>query len=77
MGFEIEGKTVDDLVAEILEVVDSGAMITKFAVLIEGMDSDGSRSIYMSTNHNATTWDNIGLLRYALAREEAMTVRDI
>lgn len=61
---------VEDLVAHILEYVDSGAMVTKFIVLIEGIDSEGTRSVYMSTNEEAKIWDNLGLLNYGIAQEQ-------
>ncbi len=66
----------EDLVSELIEGLDPGAMVTKFVVVAEGIDTDGVRALYTATHEGAKAWDSIGLLTYALARENAQILRE-
>lgn len=63
-----------NLISQYVEKLDPGAMVTKFVIIAEGIDSDGDRASYSSTHEDATSWDIMGLLLYGLVREVAALV---
>lgn len=66
----------DNLIAQFVQGIDPGAVVTKFVIMAEGFDADGSRASYTSTHDGASPWDTMGLLIYGMAREFAQVVRD-
>lgn len=66
----------DDLnneLTRILQKVEPG-MVTKWVVLAETIDTDGDRGLWCFCNQGATAWDTLGLLQFALHREQAKTL---
>lgn len=62
-----------DHIADLIQGLDPGAVVTKFVVIAEVIDTDGEQCVWMETNHDANPWDTLGLLAYAKAIEtEAM-----
>lgn len=59
--------SAEDHVAQILEEMNPGCMMTKFILIAEGIDTDGERGVYTVQNDGAMLWDNIGMLEFALA----------
>lgn len=47
------------------------SMATKWVALIETMDGDGQRGIWTLTSSEATAWDTLGMLTYAIQLEQA------
>jgi len=66
----------DDLISQFVDGLDPGAMVTKFVVIAEGIDPQGERAVYTATHENANSWDVMGLLKYAMTREESSMVAD-
>lgn len=54
------------LVSQIIEGLDSGAMVTRFVVVAEVMDSDGKRGVWVEHGDTCMAWDYLGLLTYAI-----------
>lgn len=55
-----------DLVAQLIEDLDPGCVVIKFAVVVEVIDAEGNRTVWRTTHDNATRWDTYGLLTEAL-----------
>lgn len=67
-GDEVSGK-VHDAIASVLQA--GGAMVTKFTAAVEVIEPDGGRAIWLLASEGSQAWESIGMLRYALATEEA------
>lgn len=65
-----------DHVADLIHGLDPGAMVTKFVVVAEVIDTDGDQCVWVSTHEDARPWDVLGLLGYATALENAAIQRD-
>jgi hypothetical protein len=68
----------DDLHNElnrILQKVESG-IVTKWVLLSETIDAEGARGLWCFCNEGATAWDTLGLLMFALQREQAKIRED-
>ncbi len=48
-----------------------GMMITGFALVVAGIDSNGEKAAWLRTNPGATAWETSGLLKFALNEEAA------
>jgi hypothetical protein len=46
-------------------------VVTRWISVIEVMDSDGKRGIYLMPQQGAQAWDSLGLLLYAIQVEQA------
>lgn len=69
-------ESAESLVARLLPTFEDDAVINRYIVIADGFDPDGRRAIYMACNEGASCWDNIGMLQYALNREEASIISD-
>ena len=49
----------------------SGEMVTRWLACAEVIGADGERALWMTTNENATAWDNLGMLTFMLQTEQA------
>lgn len=58
-------------IAELLQRIDPGVMVTGFVLTAEVIGSDGGHSVWTLTASDATVWSTLGLLRYAEACEVA------
>jgi hypothetical protein len=56
-------------VSDLVQQLDPGAMVTRFVVLAEVIDADNDRALWSFTAPDATKWDSMGLLQFALRRE--------
>jgi hypothetical protein len=56
-------------VAQLIEGLDPGAMVTQFVVIAEVIGGDGQRAIWIDAHDGATPWDVAGLLAYAMTQE--------
>ncbi|MDB5716270.1 MAG: hypothetical protein JWO15_3667 [Sphingomonadales bacterium] len=65
----------DNLVAQLIDGLDPGALVTKFVVIAEAIDTNGRRALYTASNEGAMNWDSVGLLRTALSMEEAAILK--
>ena len=54
----------------VLQKVEPG-MVTKWVILAETIDADGDRGLWSLCSESATAWDTLGLLQFALHREQA------
>lgn len=68
---EEPNQDTDGFVSNLLEAIDSGAVMTKYVIIIEGIDTDGDRAIYTSTNDEASSWDVLGMVDYVHMKEQA------
>lgn len=59
-----------NLIAQLVEGLDPGAMVTKYVLVAEVIDTDGDQCIWMNTHSDANAWDTLGLLAYATAVEQ-------
>lgn len=60
----------DKAVGEIVAEMDPGSLVTKYLVIAEALDTDGKVALYTSAHKNANSWDILGLLEFAGAREK-------
>lgn len=67
--------SAEGFVSDFLEDADAGAMVTRFLLVVEGIDSDGERAIYMRTHEGAAVWDVMGLAQFALSTEQVGLIR--
>jgi hypothetical protein len=65
----------EDLVSQLVDGLDAGAMVTKYVVIAEGIDTNGERAIYLSTNETAMAHDVLGLLEYSIQLERAAMLK--
>jgi hypothetical protein len=67
----------DELISLFVEGLEPGAMVTKYVIVAEGIDPSGNRANYTATHTDATSWDVMGLLEYARAREQGAVIRSM
>lgn len=48
----------------------------KFALIMEAIDADGSRNLYMATSDGQRAWDTLGLLMYGIQVEQTAQLDD-
>jgi hypothetical protein len=60
-----------DHIAELIEGLDPGCIVTRFVMVAEVIDTDGDRALWVQTDDDAKPWDTFGLMQYALAVEQA------
>ncbi len=58
-------------VAALITDLDPGAMVQRFVLLAEVIDSDGERALWALTPPDARAWDTLGLIEYARLIEAA------
>lgn len=51
-----------------------GDMVIKWVAAVETMDADGERGVWTLADDEASPWDTLGLLTYALQTEQAAAV---
>lgn len=61
----------DKAVSEMVESMDPGSMVTKYVLVAEALDSEGRRALYTNANDKAKSWEIMGLLQFAIAKEMA------
>lgn len=62
---------MNDLVGQIIEGLDPGAFVTKFVLVAEVIDTEGTRGVWAQGSDDLTRWDTYGLLTEALTTEKA------
>lgn len=67
--FAIE--VAQDAIADLVQKLDPGSMVTRYIVLIEVVDSDSDRGVWHFTAPGASAWDTLGLLEYGKSQEYA------
>lgn len=55
-----------DAVAKMVQDFEAGAVVTKFVVVAEVINTDGECGVWTTTHEGAKSWDVAGLLVYAL-----------
>jgi hypothetical protein len=55
-------------------LAESDEMVTRWVALIESVDTDGKRGLFLLSNEDAKAWENIGMLGYALQCEQSRSV---
>lgn len=67
----------EDLYADVRQAVldataRAGVVHIKHALILEGLDpTDGERAVWLIPSEGTTSWDVLGLLAFATARETA------
>lgn len=64
------------LIAQLVDKLDEGAMVTKFVVVAEVIDGQGERAVWIEDGGSCASWDIIGLLTYALEVNAAAVDED-
>ena len=64
-------RTSLDLVAELIEGLEPGAMVTRFVLVAEVFDPDGDVCVWRCTHDGSKPWETLGLLEWAATREAA------
>jgi hypothetical protein len=59
------------IIAQLVEGLEPGALVTRFVVVAEIIAADGERKLWVDTDDDATRWDTYGLLTWALNEETA------
>ena len=57
------------LVSELIAGLDAGAMVTKYVVVAEVIDTEGQRAVWVEHGDTCMAWDLQGLLSFALTEE--------
>ena len=57
------------LIAQLVEGLEPGSLVTKFVVVAEVIDPSGGRAVWCDNQPGAMRWDTYGLLTYALEQE--------
>jgi hypothetical protein len=73
------GPSLEQAIGEaISEAVGSqeGGFVTKWVTVMETVGPEGQRGIWTFTSEDMTAYDSLGLLQYAVFREQAAIVRD-
>lgn len=52
-----------------------GGLVTKWVALVETVGPDGERGLWPCTGGGVTKWDAVGMLQYAVFREQAAMMR--
>lgn len=52
-------------------------LVTKWVALVETIEEDGPRALYIAGSDGLQAWDTQGMLKYALAREDAAVAADL
>lgn len=73
MSSELQRK-LESAVSEVLNEYEP-SVITRWVMMIEVIDADGSRGLWSFAHNNATPWDTCGLLQYGLQREQTRIMR--
>ncbi len=60
---------VNDAIAS--AIANNGDMIVRWVAAIEGIDSDGSRYLWLMADDSSTAWDRLGMYQFALTQEQA------
>lgn len=63
-------------IADLIQTIDGGAILTGFTLCAEIVGTDGKRALWMLTPPDQRAWDTLGYLTYALQVEQAGTVGD-
>jgi len=65
----VAGEVIDNKISEIVDITHPGGMITRFFLITEVIEPEsGHRIVTLLNNDGATTWDDLGLLEFALAQ---------
>jgi hypothetical protein len=65
------------IIAQLVEGLEPGALITRFVVVSEIITSSGERVLWTTAHEDATHWDTYGLLMWALNEESACQVAEL
>ena len=65
------GEMAQDMLADLIQKLDPGAMLTRFVGIVEVVDADGDRCVWTLVTPGATAWDSLGLMEYGKAIEYA------
>ncbi len=67
----------EEIVAAVRSSLGSkGEMATRIVVLAETMDGDGQVALWSATDPDAKPWQVLGLLMWAVQREQAGIIED-
>lgn len=74
-----DGKDMRDAlntaIADVIQHQEHG-FVTKWIALVESVDEDGVRGLWMCGHEDLKRWDSIGMLHYALTLDSARAARD-
>jgi hypothetical protein len=56
-----------DAMAQLVEQFEAGSVVTKFVVVAEVITTEGKTVVWTASHENATDWDRLGLLTYAMS----------
>jgi hypothetical protein len=73
VSFETAQKAMDTAIREVVSA-EGAAMVTRWVTLVEAIDADGARVMWGFAPDNAKRWDILGMLQFALMREQAGTL---
>ena len=73
MDLTPEEQPVRDQVLQAIEasLQKFGGFALNWSCIVEAVDADGKKSIWLLANEDARAWDVMGLLQYALTMEQA------
>ena len=69
MSTEDTRQAVSDAITQAIH--GDGDMVTKWVAVIEGFNPDGERYLWLMSDEDAMPWDRLGMLQFALGREQA------
>jgi hypothetical protein len=66
----------DRAIGVFLSELGSDLATGKFALLVEALDEDGKRGLWMVTHPDQTAWETLGLLQYGIQCEQSANGND-
>jgi len=57
-------------VADLIQQIDPGSMVTRFVLVVEVVDAENQRGCWLLTPPDSRPWDTLGLCSFAAAVEQ-------
>lgn len=73
----IDPDGVREAMANAVSTALPGEMVTRWVAIVETIDDEGVRALWLQAAEGQKSWDTLGLLRYADHLEAASIVRDV
>lgn len=51
-------------------------MVTKWVAIVESIDNDGLRALWLLTDEGAKPWDTLGMLTFGIQQEQVASIVD-
>lgn len=73
---DLDSEAVRTALANAVSTALPGEMVTRWVAIVETIDDEGVRALWLQAAEHQKSWDTLGLLRYADHLEAASIIRD-